>query len=572
MNMPLIADKSGKLARSYGVLNEDTGVPYRGLFIIDGKQNLRQITVNDLPVGRSVDETLRLVQAFQFTDLHGEVCPANWKPGTLGRAANIIINRRLLQNGVNFSVVQSRPHSYAKSGQQRLPGLEFEGLLPDRTKPPSLLLLRSRRLNRLGFEALIVVNMPMFAAVLVDGSAARDAHKTSVCSHTTPDTETNTTSQDVEKRHIKVDSGIDPIPTCLCWNECPTDKTMPDTDVPHKVGSLFSQRICRPPCSIRIGEPHTKTQLKKRSTDKHAAATVSEIISKTDVSLPPETASSNYEGDSRGPESGNKHTGCSVDPSRLHSFVRSRDSRRGKEKPNFDTYNRNQRRKSPKGKRKKLIKLSNNGSYYTDIMKRAKETRESIRINVTWIDNKVIPSDFTLRAAPRWSYKIIQNSKLLYYRVVREENIQFVKGAKTWLFVRGLRMNDRCHIRYEKIGEKNPSPIQETKFVSPPWTQYLKTPATRPPTSHTRPCTQVIFRLRYAVKKSQFVKYLSSSRSHSVLYGYHLISLFIVNLSSYRFSKLKFEMEIADLKRLPDGCFSMKFARAQIILYDQKFD
>ena len=55
---------------------------YRGLFIIDDKGVLRQITVNDLPVGRSVDETLRLVQAFQFTDKHGEVCPAGWKPGS----------------------------------------------------------------------------------------------------------------------------------------------------------------------------------------------------------------------------------------------------------------------------------------------------------------------------------------------------------------------------------------------------------------------------------------------------------------------------------------------------------
>ena len=44
----------------------------RGLFIIDDKGNLRQMTINDLPVGRSVDETLRLVQAFQFTDKHGE--------------------------------------------------------------------------------------------------------------------------------------------------------------------------------------------------------------------------------------------------------------------------------------------------------------------------------------------------------------------------------------------------------------------------------------------------------------------------------------------------------------------
>lgn len=70
-----------RVARDYGVLDEESGIPFRGLFVIDGKQNLRQITVNDLPVGRSVDETLRLVQAFQYTDTHGEVCPVNWKPG-----------------------------------------------------------------------------------------------------------------------------------------------------------------------------------------------------------------------------------------------------------------------------------------------------------------------------------------------------------------------------------------------------------------------------------------------------------------------------------------------------------
>ncbi|XP_002042920.2 peroxiredoxin 1 [Drosophila sechellia] len=81
MDIPLLADKSMKVARDYGVLDEETGIPFRGLFIIDDKQNLRQITVNDLPVGRSVEETLRLVQAFQYTDKYGEVCPANWKPG-----------------------------------------------------------------------------------------------------------------------------------------------------------------------------------------------------------------------------------------------------------------------------------------------------------------------------------------------------------------------------------------------------------------------------------------------------------------------------------------------------------
>jgi alkyl hydroperoxide reductase subunit AhpC len=82
MNIPLLADKSMKIARDYGVLKEDEGIAFRGLFIIDDKQNLRQITINDLPVGRSVDETLRLVQAFQYTDKHGEVCPAGWKPGS----------------------------------------------------------------------------------------------------------------------------------------------------------------------------------------------------------------------------------------------------------------------------------------------------------------------------------------------------------------------------------------------------------------------------------------------------------------------------------------------------------
>ena len=59
----------------------DDGVALRGLFIIDPNGIVRQITMNDLPVGRNVDEVLRLVQAFQFTDEHGEVCPANWNKG-----------------------------------------------------------------------------------------------------------------------------------------------------------------------------------------------------------------------------------------------------------------------------------------------------------------------------------------------------------------------------------------------------------------------------------------------------------------------------------------------------------
>ncbi|ESN96778.1 hypothetical protein HELRODRAFT_67713 [Helobdella robusta] len=81
LNIPLLSDLNRNISKAYCVYNEESGVDFRGLFIIDGHQNLRQITVNDLPVGRSVDETLRLVQAFQFVEKHGEVCPANWKPG-----------------------------------------------------------------------------------------------------------------------------------------------------------------------------------------------------------------------------------------------------------------------------------------------------------------------------------------------------------------------------------------------------------------------------------------------------------------------------------------------------------
>lgn len=80
MRIPVLADKSLKIAKDYGILNEKTGVPLRGLFIIDDKQNLRQITINDLPVTRSVDETLRLIQAYQFTDKYGDMCPAGWMP------------------------------------------------------------------------------------------------------------------------------------------------------------------------------------------------------------------------------------------------------------------------------------------------------------------------------------------------------------------------------------------------------------------------------------------------------------------------------------------------------------
>lgn len=77
---PLLSDVKKEIAWSYGVLL-DGGVAARGLFIIDDKGILQSYTVNNLAVGRSVDEALRLIQGYQYVATHGEVCPANWKPG-----------------------------------------------------------------------------------------------------------------------------------------------------------------------------------------------------------------------------------------------------------------------------------------------------------------------------------------------------------------------------------------------------------------------------------------------------------------------------------------------------------
>jgi len=80
MKIPMLADYNKTVSKSYGVLHNTLGLAFRGLFLIDPKGNVRHLQVNDLPVGRSVDEVLRLLQAFQFVEKHGEVCPANWKP------------------------------------------------------------------------------------------------------------------------------------------------------------------------------------------------------------------------------------------------------------------------------------------------------------------------------------------------------------------------------------------------------------------------------------------------------------------------------------------------------------
>ena len=84
MKIPMISDITHSISKEYGCNireGEDSGVSFRATYIIDGKGILRHMNVNDLPVGRNVEEVLRLVKAFQYTDEHGEVCPSGWRPG-----------------------------------------------------------------------------------------------------------------------------------------------------------------------------------------------------------------------------------------------------------------------------------------------------------------------------------------------------------------------------------------------------------------------------------------------------------------------------------------------------------
>ena len=80
VSFPLVADLDKSIARAYGVLFNEA-VALRGLFLIDTHGVVRHMLVNDLPLGRNVEEALRILEALQFHEEHGEVCPANWKPG-----------------------------------------------------------------------------------------------------------------------------------------------------------------------------------------------------------------------------------------------------------------------------------------------------------------------------------------------------------------------------------------------------------------------------------------------------------------------------------------------------------
>jgi peroxiredoxin 2/4 len=83
VRFPMIADLDKRISHDYGILLP-AGISLRGLFLLDREGVVRHAVVNDLPLGRNVDEALRMVDALQFCEQYGEVCPANWRPGQEG--------------------------------------------------------------------------------------------------------------------------------------------------------------------------------------------------------------------------------------------------------------------------------------------------------------------------------------------------------------------------------------------------------------------------------------------------------------------------------------------------------
>jgi len=85
---PLVADLTKQISRDYDVLLEDAGVALRGSFLIDKDGVIRHAVINDLPLGRNIDEMLRMIDALHFFEEHGEVCPAGWEKGKEGMKAD----------------------------------------------------------------------------------------------------------------------------------------------------------------------------------------------------------------------------------------------------------------------------------------------------------------------------------------------------------------------------------------------------------------------------------------------------------------------------------------------------
>lgn len=81
VSYPIVSDIHKTIAEEYEVLKKEDGIAYRGLFLIDKEGIVRHQLINDLPLGRSVDEVIRMLDALIFHETNGEVCPANWKTG-----------------------------------------------------------------------------------------------------------------------------------------------------------------------------------------------------------------------------------------------------------------------------------------------------------------------------------------------------------------------------------------------------------------------------------------------------------------------------------------------------------
>jgi peroxiredoxin 2/4 len=88
IQFPLVADLTKQIGRDYDVLTADGAIEFRGTFLIDQKGIVRHQVVNDLPLGRNIDEAIRMVDALQFNEKNGEVCPAGWNKGKEGMKAN----------------------------------------------------------------------------------------------------------------------------------------------------------------------------------------------------------------------------------------------------------------------------------------------------------------------------------------------------------------------------------------------------------------------------------------------------------------------------------------------------
>ncbi|BCX79913.1 peroxiredoxin [Campylobacter sp. 19-13652] len=88
VRFPIVADRNHAIAKAFDVLVEDMGVALRGSFLLDKDGTIRHAVINDLPLGRNIDEMVRMVDTMIFTNEHGEVCPAGWNKGDKGMKAD----------------------------------------------------------------------------------------------------------------------------------------------------------------------------------------------------------------------------------------------------------------------------------------------------------------------------------------------------------------------------------------------------------------------------------------------------------------------------------------------------